>query len=306
MTGGVIAGGGVGEGVAESSEKVEMQEDEYDKMLRDLIKARPDLLKKYSKDTQRTKDIESGKELNKLVKKNPGVVKTYSDAVKRDKKLGISEEGVAEGSEDNPVAQAIIRRILTQRQDLLKYGADLVGDAIDDVASFVGHVDEIGTSDVSNWVKQVEDYVKRTAQGRGDQLNEISDESLIKYLVGVHQDALKHKSDPTKRKSEKASKSVTGFSRAFNKLDARQAQELAPRVGEDFTNDTKSAKFDPMKYNDFMDQNDELHREMSAALKRRDDATYQKLLTKYLSLHDRGRKGMVPEAAEEKIGRAHV
>ena len=96
-TGGVIAGGGVGEGVAESSEKVEMQEDEYDKMLRDLIKARPDLLKKYSKDTQRTKDIESGKELNKLVKKNPGVVKTYSDAVKRDKKLGISEEGVAEG-----------------------------------------------------------------------------------------------------------------------------------------------------------------------------------------------------------------
>ena len=66
-------------------------------MLRDLIKARPDLLKKYSKDTQRTKDIESGKELNKLVKKNPGVVKTYSDAVKRDKKLGISEEGVAEG-----------------------------------------------------------------------------------------------------------------------------------------------------------------------------------------------------------------
>ena len=97
MTGGVIAGGGVGEGVAESSEKVEMQEDEYDKMLRDLIKARPDLLKKYSKDTQRTKDIESGKELNKLVKKNPGVVKTYSDAVKRDKKLGISEEGVAEG-----------------------------------------------------------------------------------------------------------------------------------------------------------------------------------------------------------------
>ena len=173
----------------------------------------------------------------------------------------LKDQGVAEGSEDNPVAQAIIRRILTQRQDLLKYGADLVGDAIDDVASFVGHVDEIGTSDVSNWVKQVEDYVKRTAQGRGDQLNEISDESLIKYLVGVHQDALKHKSDPTKRKSEKASKSVTGFSRAFNKLDARQAQELAPRVGEDFTNDTKSAKFDPMKYNDFMDQNDELHRE---------------------------------------------
>ena len=75
------------EGVAEGS----LEEDEYDKMLRDLLKARPDLTKKYAKDVQKSKDIESGKELNKLVKKNPGVLKTYSDAVKRDKKLGVAE-----------------------------------------------------------------------------------------------------------------------------------------------------------------------------------------------------------------------
>ena len=74
-------------GVAEGS----LEEDEYDKMLRDLLKARPDLTKKYAKDVQKSKDIESGKELNKLVKKNPGVLKTYSDAVKRDKKLGVAE-----------------------------------------------------------------------------------------------------------------------------------------------------------------------------------------------------------------------
>jgi len=74
-------------GVAEGS----LEEDEYDKMLRDLLKARPDLTKKYAKDVQKSKDIESGKELNKLVKKNPGVLKTYSDAVKRDKKLGMAE-----------------------------------------------------------------------------------------------------------------------------------------------------------------------------------------------------------------------
>ena len=75
------------QGVAEGS----LEEDEYDKMLRDLLKARPDLTKKYAKDVQKSKDIESGKELNKLVKKNPGVLKTYSDAVKRDKKLGVAE-----------------------------------------------------------------------------------------------------------------------------------------------------------------------------------------------------------------------
>ena len=75
------------QGVAEGS----LEEDEYDKMLRDLLKARPDLTKKYAKDVQRSKDIESGKELKKLVKKNPDVLKTYSDAVKRDKKLGMAE-----------------------------------------------------------------------------------------------------------------------------------------------------------------------------------------------------------------------
>jgi len=79
------------QGVAEGS----LEEDEYDKMLRDLLKARPDLTKKYAKDVQKSKDIESGKELNKLVKKNPSVLKTYSDAVKRDKKLGVAEDSTS-------------------------------------------------------------------------------------------------------------------------------------------------------------------------------------------------------------------
>lgn len=69
------------------------------------------------------------------------------------------EEGMLNnpGEQSSPVAQAIIRRILLQRTDLLaKYGPNRVGDAVDDVADFVGNVDEIGSSDVSSWVKQVE------------------------------------------------------------------------------------------------------------------------------------------------------
>jgi hypothetical protein len=62
----------------------------------------------------------------------------------------------------NPVASAIIRRIMTQRVDLLqRYGPELIGDAVDEVADFVGDVDEIGSSDISGWVRQVEDYAKR-------------------------------------------------------------------------------------------------------------------------------------------------
>jgi hypothetical protein len=58
---------------------------------------------------------------------------------------------------DSPVAGAITRRILLQRSDLLsKYGPEKVMAAIDDVADFVGDTEEIGSSDVSGWVKQVE------------------------------------------------------------------------------------------------------------------------------------------------------
>jgi hypothetical protein len=74
-----------------------------------------------------------------------------------------SDQGVAEGmldnpgEQDSPVAGAIIRRILMQRLDLLsKYGPEKVGQAVDEVADFVGDTDEIGSSDVSGWVRQVE------------------------------------------------------------------------------------------------------------------------------------------------------
>jgi Skp family chaperone for outer membrane proteins len=52
---------------------------------------------------------------------------------------------------------AITRRILLQRTDLLaKHGPEKVMNAIDEVADFVGDVEEIGSSDVSAFVKQVE------------------------------------------------------------------------------------------------------------------------------------------------------
>jgi hypothetical protein len=83
----------------------------------------------------------------------------------------MTEQGVGEGmldnpgQEDSPVAQAIIRRILMQRTDLLaKHGPKKVGQAVDDVADFVGDVDEIGSSDVSGWVRHVEQMLGNMQQ----------------------------------------------------------------------------------------------------------------------------------------------
>ena len=82
------------------------------------------------------------------------------------------QEGVAEGmldnpgEQDSPVAQAIIRRILLQRTDLLaKHGPEKVGQAVDEVADFVGDVDEIGSSDVSGWIRHVEQMLGNMSEG---------------------------------------------------------------------------------------------------------------------------------------------
>jgi hypothetical protein len=72
-------------------------------------------------------------------------------------KQGMAEGVTEAGAENNPVVNAITRRIIMQRTDLLsKYGLEKVSDAIDEVADFVGDVEEIGSSDVSGWVRHVE------------------------------------------------------------------------------------------------------------------------------------------------------
>ena len=79
------------------------------------------------------------------------------------------DEGVAEGEEHSPVAGAITRRIMLQRVDLLsKYGPEKVLNAIDEVADFVGDTEEIGSSDVSGWVRQVEQTLGQMEQGLGE------------------------------------------------------------------------------------------------------------------------------------------
>lgn len=55
------------------------------------------------------------------------------------------------------IANAILNRICMQRCDMLSsYGPEAVLNAANEVAEFVGNVEEIGTSDVSGWVKSVE------------------------------------------------------------------------------------------------------------------------------------------------------
>ena len=94
------------------------------------------------------------------------------------------------GEEDSPVAQAIIRRIMLQRTDLLaKHGPEKVGQAVDEVADFVGDVEEIGSSDVSGWVRHVEQILgnmnEAEYQGRDVPLGKPMQGDVKKFKVYV-------------------------------------------------------------------------------------------------------------------------
>ena len=111
----------------------------------------------------------------------------------------LNPQGIPEGADDidSPVASAILRRILIQRLDLLsKYGPEKVSNAIGDVAEFVGDVDEIGSSDVSGWIKQVEQSLGGVDEGIGDIAKKVGGalatgaKAVGKAIVGKDDDEL--------------------------------------------------------------------------------------------------------------------
>jgi hypothetical protein len=68
----------------------------------------------------------------------------------------LESEEIVEDSVNDAVANAVLHRISRQHTDLLsKFGPQAVMDAVDDLAASVGEVEEIGSSDVSIWTKQV-------------------------------------------------------------------------------------------------------------------------------------------------------
>jgi hypothetical protein len=71
----------------EEDEVEDLDEDKYDRMLSNMVKKNPGVLKTHSKEVQKYDDISSGKKLDRQIKKNPGVLKTHSAAVKKDKKM---------------------------------------------------------------------------------------------------------------------------------------------------------------------------------------------------------------------------
>jgi|LakMenEpi03Aug12_release.lakeMendotaPanAssembly.Ray.scaffolds.fasta_scaffold33359_9 hypothetical protein len=91
---------------------------------------------------------------------------------------------------DDPVVSSITRRIIRQHPELLKHGPDKVLAAIADVADFVGDVEEIGSSDVSGWVKQVARQLNGVDEGMFDKVKD-----AVKTVGGKVLNKLGHDDD---------------------------------------------------------------------------------------------------------------
>lgn len=120
------------------------------------------------------------------INKAADYVDTAADYIASNKEDYVSEGPLHRpGSEDSPAAQAITRRILLQRTDLLaKYGPERVGAAIDEVADFVGDVEEIGSSDVSGWVRHVEQMLSNMPNSMDEAKYQGRDVPLGKPMKG--------------------------------------------------------------------------------------------------------------------------
>jgi hypothetical protein len=101
----------------------------------------------------------------KKITKATDYVDTAADYISSQK-----ERGVMEQQEDNPVARAILHRIMMQHTGLLgQYGPEKVMNAVDEVVDYIGDVEEIGSSDVSGWVRHVEQMLSNMPDNLDEQ-----------------------------------------------------------------------------------------------------------------------------------------
>ena len=90
----------------------------------------------------------------KKINKATDYVDTASDYISSQKERGVMEQS----EETSPVASAVLHRIMMQHPGVLaQHGPEKVMDAVDELADYVniGPDDEIGSSDVSGWVRDV-------------------------------------------------------------------------------------------------------------------------------------------------------
>jgi hypothetical protein len=103
----------------------------------------------YQKRRQRERDIDAGRPVTKPRQPKMTDYQKRRAQDRKDMELG-------EDQQDNPVVNAILKRILVAHKNwLIKFGPEKIMQAAEEVAYNVGDFQELGSSDTSVFVKQV-------------------------------------------------------------------------------------------------------------------------------------------------------
>lgn len=147
------------------------------------------------------------------------LVKQVQSLDKKNQEIAAQQGTVTEDQDSvDAVASSITRRIMMQHMDLLsKYGPVKVMAAIDDVADFAGSdgLDEIGSSDVSIWTKQV---IQDLEAGHYDRVEE--DQQIDELSKGTLGSYVKKAADSTRINTRWAAR--TGDRDAEDIVDKRR------------------------------------------------------------------------------------
>jgi hypothetical protein len=150
--------------------------------------------KKARQDAMINRSIAGGFDSNAARSRKPGLKQAATDLAKDYRQKARKREdnidkaidrlaGLSESTEYNDVTNSIINRILNTKPELLsRYGVEYVMNAIEDVAQYVGDVEEIGSSDVSGWVRQVIDQLSARDMSEGKEFGAYYHEQLAQDL----------------------------------------------------------------------------------------------------------------------------
>jgi hypothetical protein len=165
-------------------------------------------------------------------------------------------------SEDSssPVERAILHRIMMRHTGMLgQYGPESVMAAVADVADYVGDVDEIGTSDVSGWVMQVERMLKENppeAFGVGVNEAKATEDviSTVKKKLGDYLSDLSKEIKSDSDLKDKVPASMDKISPAVKTITTDDGKEIKIHGNEDdgfritIKNKAHSAKFESLDH----------------------------------------------------------
>ena len=233
------------------------------------------ILNKLQKKVAEMKEVGELSEWADSLTEAPGA-ETLGHNVRTDaKNLRAFDLEESEDDIDDPVVSAITRRIIRQHPELLKHGPDKVLAAIADVADFVGDVEEIGSSDVSGWVKQVERQLNGVDEGMFDKVKD-----AVKTVGGKVLNKLGHDDDTELLKKIQKDAGIPvsaqhGKPNMGHSKDEERLEELSPS-----TIQSAAAKRDAQKPED-----------MSPATQRKDIMTH---MTNRINMNNR------PNAVEEE------